>query len=241
VGGVLHGNAVGENAVVRFGDDGSVKRAWWPRAIEASGAPDFSCNYLQLNSIAAGRDLKASFFSASTERVGRRRPGHRNFAVDGRGVVLSGRTREPMARGLTRPHSARLRDGGVWVENSGYGTLGYCEDGHFTPQVKLPGWTRGLAFAGDLAFVGTSRVIPRFRGYAPGLEVDRSECAVHAVDLARGKIEGSLVWPAGNQVFAIEAVPSDFTQGFVHRSARSPGRTELAHLYYSFEVDRGDP
>ena len=33
-----------------------------------------------------------------------------NFAVDRRGVIFSGATREPVVRGLTRPHSARLHE-----------------------------------------------------------------------------------------------------------------------------------
>ena len=36
----------------------------------------------------------------------------------------------------------------------------------------LPGWTRGLWFHGSTAFVGASRVIPRFSNYAPGFDVD---------------------------------------------------------------------
>ena len=130
VGGVLHGNAVGQNAVVRL-DGGRAERVWWPKAIETEAGPDFSRNYLQLNSIAAGPSLEASFFSASAERMSSRRPGHRNFPVDGRGVVFSGATREPVVRGLTRPHSARLHEGRLWVESSGYGELGVVEDGRF--------------------------------------------------------------------------------------------------------------
>jgi 16S rRNA (guanine1207-N2)-methyltransferase len=38
-----------------------------------------------------------------TERIGSRKPGHRNFPADRRGVVFSGRTREPIVRGLVAP------------------------------------------------------------------------------------------------------------------------------------------
>ena len=82
--------------------------------------------------------------------------------MDRRGVIFSGVLRERMARGLTRPHSARVDDGRVWADNSGYGELGYAEDGRFIPVMHLPGWTRGLCFKDRVAFVGTSRVIPRF-------------------------------------------------------------------------------
>lgn len=235
VGGELHANAVGENAVVRFTDAGEAERVWWPAAIERDGTPDFTRNYLQVNSIAAGKDIASSYFSASTDRIGRHRPGHLNFPVDGRGVIFSGATREPIARGLTRPHSARFRDGQIWVANSGYGELGLCADGRFEPHLRLRGWTRGLCIAGDLAIVGTSRVIPRFRRYAPGLDVDSSECGIHLIDLDRAAVIGSLTWPTGNQIFAIEAVPTAVTTGFAQSATRT-STSRTTDLYYSFQV-----
>ncbi|MFN8451219.1 MAG: DUF4915 domain-containing protein [Anaerolineae bacterium] len=218
VGGALHANSVGQNAVIRLDDDGSHERVWYPRCIERDGAPVFGQNHIQLNSIAAGDTLETSFFSASTDKISVRRPGHRNFPVDRRGVVFSGATREPMARGLTRPHSARLHDGKIWVDNSGYGTLGYVEDGGLTVVTRLPGWTRGLAFQDGVAFVGTSRVIPRFRQYAPGLDVDKSRCGLSTPSIrAPGEVLGSITWAQGNQIFAVEALPRGFTAGFPFR------------------------
>jgi hypothetical protein len=46
------------------------------------------------------------------------------------------------------------------------------------------------------------------------LDVDRSQCGLHAVDLQTGRVVGSLIWPQGNQIFAIEAIPADLTTGF---------------------------
>src|SRR5262249_51130660 len=152
------------------------------RSIERkSGGPDFGRNHIQLNSIAAGATVRDSFFSASVAAPGRRRPGHLDFAVDGRGVIFSGRTREPICVGLTRPHSARLHRGRVWIDNSGYGEVGYADQGHFKAIARLPGWTRGLCFVRDVAFVGTSRVIPKFARYAPGVKASEAMCGVHAV------------------------------------------------------------
>ena len=227
VGGVLHGNAVGQNAVVRL-DRERAERVWWPKAIETEAGPDFSRNYLQLNSIAAGPSVASSFYSASAERISARRPGHLNFPVDGRGVVFSGRTREPVVTGLTRPHSARLHEGELWVESSGYGEVGVAVDGKLQVVARLPGWARGLAFHRHVALVGTSRVIPRFRSYAPGLDLDRSVCGVHAIDTRTGETLGSLIWPQGNQVFAVEAVPVALTSGFP--------RGDLRDLYYNLPL-----
>jgi uncharacterized protein (TIGR03032 family) len=236
ISGRLYANAVGENAVVRLDTDGRIERAWWPKCIETANGPIFGRNHIQLNSIAAGKGLADSYFSASSSKVMRFRPGHLRFPVDKRGVIFSGATREVFAQGLTRPHSARLHRGAVWVDNSGYGELGFAEAGGFRPVVKLPGWSRGLCFKGDIAFVGTSRVIPRFQRYAPGLNVDTSTCAVHAVDLRTGEIRGSLRWKWGNQIFAIDWLPRDVTSGFpwvVDR--KSP--TRIKRLFYAFTTE----
>jgi uncharacterized protein (TIGR03032 family) len=232
IGGALHANAVGENAVIRFEDGGAYDRVWWPRCVAPHGAPLFDRNYIQLNSIAAGADLDGSYFSASADVVSRRRPGHLDFRVDRAGVVFSGRSREPVVRGLTRPHSARLHEGQLWVCNSGYGEVGVGDDGRFSPVARLPGWTRGLCFAGDVAFVGTSRVLPRFRAYAPGLDADASSCAVHALDARTGEARGLLRFPSGDQIFAIDWLPSGVAAGLPFSTRRAAGRERA--LFYSF-------
>jgi uncharacterized protein (TIGR03032 family) len=231
----LYANAVGQNAVIRCTEEGHYERVWWPKCVEKEHGPVFGQNHIQLNSIAAGGNLCTSFFSASANNISARRPGHRHFPVDRRGVVFSGETREEIARGLTRPHSARLHEGRIWVDNSGYGELGIAEDGRFTPVIRLPGWTRGLCFHNRIAFVGTSRVIPRFRQYAPGLDPDTSVCGLHAIDLTTGKVLGSLLWPYGNQIFAIDWTPQPFTSGFpflVHSRRAASEKT----MFYTFNA-----
>jgi uncharacterized protein (TIGR03032 family) len=232
VGGSLHGNSVGSNAVLRIAESGA-RRAWWPRSIEGSAGPDFSRNYLQLNSIAAGATLKQSFFTASAERPSARRPGHKNWPVDRRGVVFDGASREVMARHLTRPHSARLWRRRVWLDNSGYGEFGFVESGGFRPVLRLPGWTRGLKFCGGLALVGTSRILPRFRQYAPGLDPDAARCGLHWIDPGAGRCLASLYWPNGNQIFAIETVAREVSDGLPYPA--SMGRQRRSErLFYSY-------
>ncbi len=237
LGGELLATAVGQNAVVRLAGDGSCERIWWPRSIEDRGG-GFDRNTLQLNSIAAGTDLASSYFSASAETPSARRPGHRNFPVDRRGVLFSGATREPLARGLTRPHSARLYRDRIWVDDSGYGELVAVdpENGGKETVARLPGWTRGLCFAGKVAIAGTSRVIPRFRQYAPGLEVETSECGLHAIDTETGRLLGSLIWPWGNQIFAVEHAPREMTTGFVFNARGQRARRREKELFYAFDT-----
>ena len=239
VSGRLHGNAVGQNAIATLDSDGRAPLVWWPRCIERSSRPSVHRNHLQLNSIAAGSTLRSSFFSASTDRMGRFKPGDLRFEVDRRGVIFSGATREPVIRGLTRPHSARLHKGKLWVANSGYGELRLCDLQTSSTRVAavLPGWTRGLSLLGNTAFVATSRVLPRFKHYAPGLHADRAVCGVHAVNLKTGSIEGGLIWPDGNQVFAVDWMPAGRTQGFPFLVGRQRFGESERDLYYTYTFD----
>jgi uncharacterized protein (TIGR03032 family) len=235
--GALHANAVGQNTVVRINEDGCYQRVWWPKCIETESGPVFGQNHLQLNSIAAGRNLEESYFSASTDKISRRRPGHKNFPVDKKGVIFSGRTREPIAFGLTRPHSARIYDGKIWVDNSGYGEFGFIEEEKFFSLARLPGWTRGLCFRENIAFIGVSRVLPRFCQYAPGLNVEQSVCGVYAVETGSGKILGSMTWDYGNQIFAVEWISQETSRGlpFLYGIKKSPKKDRL--LFYTFHTN----
>lgn len=237
VAGRLHANAVGENAVVRVARDGSLERRWWPRCIDVPrGRPRFDRNYLQLNSIAPARSLRDSYFTASTDRPSSRRPGQRHFAVDGQGVLFSGRTREPMVRGLTRPHSARLFRGRVWLANSGYGEVGAVEGERFESIARLSGWTRGLAFAKNVVFAATSRVIPRYAHYAPGVDLASSRAGVVAMS-PHGSILGRIEWPSGNQIFALELLPRRVSSGLPFLARRDARSRAARELFYAFRTD----
>jgi uncharacterized protein (TIGR03032 family) len=160
-------------------------------------------------------------------------PGDPLFPVDRRGVVFSGRTRQPMAHGLTRPHSARLRGKELWVCNSGYGEVGRIREGRFEPLIRLGSWTRGLCFVQDVLLVGISRILPRFRAYAPGLDLNKSRCGIVAIDPSNARILGQITWPHGNQIFAIDWM----------KNVRLPfgGKNDPHHLFYSFETPSNSP
>lgn len=83
--------------------------------------------------------------------------------------------------------------------------------------------------------MGTSRVLPKFAHYAPGLDVDRCLCAIHAVDTRTGVVSGSLEFPYGNQIFAIEAVPAAWSTGFPFRSGVRPQAAR--GLFYAYSTD----
>ncbi|MGH9374372.1 MAG: DUF4915 domain-containing protein, partial [Vicinamibacterales bacterium] len=105
----------------------------------------------------------------------------------------------------------------------------------FEPVARLRGWTRGLCFHDNVAFVATSRVIPRFRAYAPGLDEARSVCGVHAIDARRGTVLGSIVFPDGNQIFAVDWLPARVAHGFPFSSGRRHKQRDT-RLFYAFSM-----
>ncbi len=115
--------------------------------------------------------------------------------------------------------------------------MGIIENGRFHTLSRLPGWTRGLAFLPGVAFAGTSRVIPRFSRYAPGLDPETSRCALHALDVRSGKVVGSLDWPAGNQIFAIDWAPRRAVSGFPFGARRRSSSKASKDFFYSFQID----
>jgi len=115
---------------------------------------------------------------------------------DSGGVVIDVRTNKIICEGLSMPHSPRLHQGELWLLNSGTGELGVVEGvatgkGKFVPRVFCPGFARGLAFAGNYAFVGLSK--PRYKRFE-GLALDQrladadSEpwCGIQIIDLTKG-------------------------------------------------------
>lgn len=234
--GKLYANATGENCVIEIQPGKGYQRRWWPKGHQNMGERFFKKNYLQLNSIAVGQSISTSYFTASTCDISSRRPGHQNFEVDGKGVLYSASQKEPIRCKLTRPHSARMVNKEVWLDNSGYGELGYVDikAEAFRPVTKLPGWTRGLTIHKKIAFVGTSKVLPRFSHYAPGLDTRKSRCGVHAFDLKSGKVLASLFWPNGNQIFSIEWLPNSVATQFPFHTRRSMSSEK--NFFYNFKM-----
>ncbi len=238
IGEELYGNSVGQNGVVRidFNSPEHEKLVWWPKTVEKkNGKPNKTSNFLQLNSIAAGSSIENSYFSASSEKILKQKPGDVDFPVDKTGVIFSGKTREVIAKGLTRPHSARHYKGKVWIDNSGYGEVGYIENEKFIPIAKLPGWTRGLCFCRNIMFVGVSRILEKYFHYAPGLKNDKTICGIFAIDTDTNKIIGSIKWPYGNQLFGIEFLSKSVTNGFLYKNAK-PTTEEEKSTFYKYKI-----
>ena len=94
------------------------------------------------------------------------------------------------------PHSPRWYDDRLWVLESGNGTISVADlDAGTTETVaELPGFTRGLLFAGGVAFVGLSQVreTATFGGLPLMERLDERLCGVWAVNPQTGKVVGFL-------------------------------------------------
>ena len=132
----------------------------------------------------------------------------------GGGVLIHIPTGELAATGLSMPHSPRWHDGKLWLLNSGTGELGWVEDGQFHSLCALPGFVRGLAFAGGCAVVGLSKLrSPQFTGL-PLEERLIAEgnpdgcCGLRVINLASGEILHSLDLPEPiDELFDVAVLP----------------------------------
>jgi len=133
------------------------------------------------------------------------------------GILMDVDSGAILCRGLSMPHSPRWHGDRLWVCESGSGMLGQVDldTGRYEAVAAVPGFTRGLDFAGDLAFVGLSQVresavfsgIPITERLAP----EQRTCGVCVVDLRRGETIGLLKFDSGVQeVFAVALLPRRF-------------------------------
>jgi uncharacterized protein (TIGR03032 family) len=111
------------------------------------------------------------------------------------GIVLDVDSGEIVMRGLSMPHSPRWYAGRLFVLESARGTLATIDlaTGRVETVAELPGFTRGLAFAGPYAFVGLSQVRESvFEGIplAQRIAMHERACGVWAVDLRTGLVAG---------------------------------------------------
>ena len=123
-------------------------------------------------------------------------------------------SREVITRGLSMPHSPRWYAGRLWVCESGAGTFGFIDQrtGKYVPIAEVPGFTRGVDFAGNLAFVGLSQVRESavFSGIAITQRLTEEErtCGVCVIDLTSGQVVALLRFePAVQEVFAVTVLP----------------------------------
>ena len=128
------------------------------------------------------------------------------------GVLIDIESGETVLRELSMPHSPRWHDGRMWILESGKGTISVAdlEAGTVETVAELPGFTRGLLFAGGLAFVGLSQVreTATFGGLPLMERLDERLCGVWAVNPQNGQIAGFLRFEElVQEVFDVELLP----------------------------------
>ena len=130
------------------------------------------------------------------------------------GIVMDVASGEVITRGLSMPHSPRWYGGRLWVCESGAGTFGFIDGntGKYEPVAQVPGFTRGVEFAGNLAFVGLSQV--RESAVFSGIPIterlaeDERTCGVCVIDLTSGQVIALLRFEtAVQEVFAVTVLP----------------------------------
>lgn len=136
--------------------------------------------------------------------------GWRTHKADG-GVLLDVPHNAVLLRGLCMPHSPRWYQGRLWVLESGQGRLVVVDAAAGTRQTvaQLPGYTRGLDFAGPLAFVGLSQVREHavFSGIPLVERMAERACGVWVVHLETGQTVGFIRFEAGVQeIFAVQVL-----------------------------------
>jgi uncharacterized protein (TIGR03032 family) len=189
--------------------DHSFVPRWRPPFISALAAED-RCH---LNGLCWRSEVVAatpSFFvtaHAATDTP----EGWRNHKKDG-GVVLETLSGEVVGHGLCMPHSPRLHAGRLWVLESGVGGIGIIDEvtGTYQSVAHLPGFTRGLDFVGNLAFVGLSQLRDNalFSGVAVA-ERDLAErsCGIWVVNIVNGLVVAFLRFEKDvHEVFAVQVL-----------------------------------
>lgn len=127
------------------------------------------------------------------------------------GCLIDVDSNEIILRGLSMPHSPRCYAGNVWLLESGQGSLARADvaNQRWETVAKLPGFTRGLDFYQNYAFVGLSRVRESavFSGIPITERPDERQCGVWAIDLRTGKVEGFVRFEAGvHEIFAVQVL-----------------------------------
>jgi uncharacterized protein (TIGR03032 family) len=129
------------------------------------------------------------------------------------GTVLDVETGEAVTTGLAMPHSPRWHRGRLYVLNSGNGALEavHLDSGGRTLVAKVPGYARGLACHGDIAFVGLSRIRETnvFGGVPIAENHEELKCGVGVVDLRTGITLATLEFESGvEEIFDVQLLPN---------------------------------
>ena len=195
------------NCLATTSDGHSFKPLWKPPFISRLAAED-RCH---LNGLAMDDGVPKFVTCISRSDVA---DGWRDRRSEG-GLVIDVASNEVVAANLSMPHSPRLREGRLWLLNSGAGEFGWIDlqSGKFNAVAFCPGYARGLTFVGHHAVIGLS--LPRDNQTFAGLPLDsalehqdvNARCGLLIVDLRSGDtIEWVRVEGVINELFDVVAL-----------------------------------
>lgn len=208
VDGELHFANTRFSCLAKWSKDHSFVPIWRPPFITKFAAED-RCH---LNGIAL-RDGKIAYVTAlgTTDTP----QGWRENKANG-GVIMEIPSGKVIAEGLSMPHSPRWYRNQLWVLESGKGSVAKVrEDGKLETVAELPGFTRGLAFVGQYAFVGLSKVRETnvFGGIQLNERVQEKRCGVAVVDIRDGKVVAMLRFESGvAEIFDVQLIRSKWPE-----------------------------
>jgi uncharacterized protein (TIGR03032 family) len=203
--------------------DHSFVPRWKPKFINSVASGD-RCH---LNGLAV-KDDKVAFVTAlgQTDEPG----GWRDHKAAG-GCLIDVSSSDLVCSGLSMPHSPRWHNDRLWLLESGRGELVTLDlaTGKTETVVELPGFTRGLAFAGSYAFVGLSQIRESSTfGDLPLTERLRERvCGVWVVELRSGQIAGFLRFEdVVQEIFDVALLP-----GARYPEIAEPGSTAASESF----------
>jgi uncharacterized protein (TIGR03032 family) len=185
-------------------EDHSFTPRWRPPFVTAL-APQDRCH---LNGIALVNG-QPKYVTALGETDGA--DGWRSHKANG-GVLIDVERNAIVLRGLSMPHSPRWYGGRLWLLESGQGSLAVADvdKGTWQTVITLPGFTRGLDFAGPLAFIGLSQVRESavFSGIPLVERLSERTCGVWVVNIQTGQMVAFLRFEGDVQeIFAVQVLP----------------------------------
>jgi uncharacterized protein (TIGR03032 family) len=203
----LHVVSTAFSCLATLDDDHSFLPYWRPPFVSGY-APEDRCH---LNGVGT-RDGEVRYVTA----LGRTDKPHgwRENKLDG-GVLLEVPSGEVVAAGLCMPHSPRWHDGRLWVLESGKASLNTVDEatGERTVVAQVPGFARGLAFAGPYAFIGLSQVRESVFAGLPITRIPDRSCGMWVVDTRSGATVAFLRFEGDvREVFDVQLIPARFPE-----------------------------
>lgn len=125
------------------------------------------------------------------------------------GCIIEVPSSKLITDGLSMPHSPRVYQNLLWVLNSGYGEIATVDlaSGKQEKIASLPGYTRGLAFVDQYAFIGLSKIRETaIFGNLPLCDrFDELKCGIAVVDLQTRQMISCLEFQEGvDEIFDVQ-------------------------------------